>query len=182
MIADLLLASYGALWLITVVNVVILLATLRSVGMVLTRLPVPSALSFDDEGPAIGSTLPAEVLGIRSAASARPTVVVFLSTSCALCQRLAPSIRAFRKTFPTQVLIKGEADKALRILELLGEEARLYARIDDNAFGLAAVEVTPFALVVDETGTVTRKGLVNTLQQLESLVFAPGRSISDDVA
>jgi hypothetical protein len=177
-IFDAFFASYIAVWILLAINSVILVATLRTMGLVLARLPRATALVLEDEGIAVGSTLPEAVLrGLHIDPAVERIPLVFLSTSCVLCRRLAPSIAALHGArVAIHVLIKGEDDEVRTLLGLLGTDASRFAVHDDGAFRHAQIEMTPFALVIDREQRVVAKGLVNDLQQLESLIYADERS------
>lgn len=123
----------------------LVLALYRQVGVLAQRLAPSSALEIAEEGPAVGSAAP-ELGGLRREG---PELVAFGSPDCRLCRELAPSLRAIERS-----------GLAVRAVDERDEAA---------AFDLWGVPGTPFvALLVD--GMVRAKGLVNTMEQIESVV------------
>ena len=167
MILDAMLASYAALWLIVLLNAVLLIATLRSLGLLLMRFPAAGALVLSDQGPSIGETI--ELAQISATDAPGRYVVVFLSPGCALCRKVAPSLNALSREATPVILIKGDEEQARPLMQLLGDAAQ-FAQLNSDAFTQLGIDVTPFALVIDRTRRVLAKGLVNSIEQLESLL------------
>lgn len=169
------LLSYGVLWALVVFNSVLLIATLRSLGLVLTRLPQHGALVIQDVGPRVGQSIAVpEGQRVFSDPKVARMLIVFLSTGCSLCRTIAPSLGSLRQPdVQPLVLIRGDGDERGSLLRLLGPGAEAFTRPDDSAGTALGINITPFALVVDRTQTVIAKGLVNTLEQLESLLEVP---------
>ncbi|HVM16339.1 MAG TPA: MauE/DoxX family redox-associated membrane protein [Gaiellaceae bacterium] len=123
----------------------LVLALYRQVGVLTLRLAPQGALEIDEEGPAVGADAP-PLAGLERRGSA---LVLFSSPTCRLCHALLPAARA----------LAGEG-LAVRVAD---EDA------EPETFRRWNVPGTPFAVhVVD--GRVAAKGLVNTLEQLESVV------------
>jgi hypothetical protein len=125
---------------------VLVLALYRQVGVLTLRVgPAQGALELEGEGPDLGTTAPA-LEGLRGRGS---ELVAFLSPTCRICHDLLPGIRALGRD-GLSVLVVDEGE-------------------DSETFTVWNVPGSPFAVhVVD--GIVAAKGLVNTLEQLESLV------------
>lgn len=172
-----LLASYAALWVLMLVNVVLLVGTLRALGLLLARSPAPSALVVDNQGPPVGTLVtPDRRPVIEWRAGKDRLLMIFLSTTCALCHKIAPSVGAINGRAQPLVFIHGSGPAADEFLSLLDKRVRASASIDRRAFDSFQVEATPFAVVLDREYRVTAKGIVNSLQQLESLLLEERRT------
>jgi hypothetical protein len=138
---------------------VAVLALAREVGMLRLQLGTQGALEIAGEGPDVGS--PAESLATRIAmpspsGTERLGLAVFSSEGCHLCQTLSPAIENVANDPHVTVGVFGEvADAALwRELEIPG---------------------SPFAIALDQHGTVLAKGTFNNLAQLESVLATAER-------
>ena len=87
---------------------------------------------------------------------ASPTLVAFTSAGCEVCKILQPSFDALRRGYP-------EID--LRELDLDAHR---------GSFDAFNVRSTPYVVVVDATGIVRGRGVVNSLEQIEELLDEAG--------
>lgn len=143
----LLVAAVVALAVAVVVLAALVLALYRQVGLLALRLAPQGALEIEGEGPAVGADAP-PLAGLERRGS---ELVFFSSPGCRLCHALLPSARALAR-----------GGLAVRVAD---EEA------EPETFRRWNVPGTPFAVhLVD--GRVAAKGLVNTLEQLESVIDA----------
>jgi hypothetical protein len=123
----------------------LVLALYRQVGILTLRLGPGVALELADEGPPLGDSGP-ELTGLAREGA---ELAVFFSPDCRLCRQLAPAVRAL-----------AQDGLSVRVV---------YEHEEADAFERWRVPGSPFAVhLVD--GTVTAKGTVNTLEQLEELV------------
>ena len=139
------LATLVALGLAVVVLTALVLALYRQVGVLMLRVGPRSALELAEEGPEVGTPAPALDGLLRRGSE----LVTFFSPDCRLCRELAPAVRALeRDGLPVRVVYEDE---------------------DADAFARWKVPGSPFAAHVND-GLVVAKGLVNTLEQIESLL------------
>ena len=134
---------------------VALLALAREVGMLRLQVVTQGALEIAGEGPEIGS--PAPGLSARlSQNGADFGLAVFTSEGCGICQTLAPAIENVAQDPRVAVGVFEEAAETdlWRSLEIPG---------------------SPFALALDQEGTVLAKGTFNNLAQLESVLATAER-------
>ena len=108
-------------------------------------------------------------------ATGRSQLVFFLSTTCPICKALIPALRD---------VVRAEGDWLDVILASDGKPAphqEMIARekLTDFPYTLSSelgmtfkVAKLPFAVLIDGTGTIKAKGLVNNREQLESLFNA----------
>jgi hypothetical protein len=133
---------------------VVVLALAREVGMLRLAADPRGALEVAHEGPEVGA---------RTALAAhfelipgRIGLAVFSSEGCGLCRALEPAVEAFGR----------DPRVALRRFD----EVR-----DADAWAVADVPGSPFAVALDADGTVLAKGTFNTGAQLESVLAAAER-------
>jgi methylamine utilization protein MauE len=123
----------------------LVLALYRQVGVLSLRIGPRAPLELDEEGPPVGTPAPA----LGGLARRGGELVTFFSDDCRLCRELAPGVRALAR-------------------EGVGVHV-VYEDDDGAAFRRWNVPAAPFAVhVVD--GVVAAKGLVNTLEQLDTLL------------
>jgi methylamine dehydrogenase accessory protein MauD len=179
---DWLAFSVVALWLAVIVLGVLLWALSRQVGVLFERVAPMGAL-VTDSGPAVGSASP--VFELRSlarepvaigGAQAQPTLLFFLAPTCPVCKKLIPVLKALRRD---------EGPVLRLVLASDGQDAAAHARfardhgleampyVLSTELGMAyRVSRLPYAVLLDAQGTVVSKGLVNSREQLDSLLNA----------
>lgn len=154
----LLVAVVGAFVCIALLTIAVL-ALAREVGMLRLHLGTESALDVSDEGPPIGSRVDLAERFQRDA-PARVALAIFSSDGCRLCQSLKPVITAFRR------------DPLLAVQVF--DEVR-----DADVWHALQIPGSPFAVAIDRHGAVHAKGTFNTYGQLESIVAAAERRLSE---
>jgi hypothetical protein len=141
-------------WLGILTFVVMLLV--RQVGLLTVRFSMATqAMSLDDDGPDIGSSLPedvAEVMPERERA-----YLLLISAGCEPCRELVAELDGHRFEQKMVALVPGNQEQAAELAALLPPGIRVV--LDPEATQLAEsldLESTPFALEV-ENGTVISK-------------------------
>lgn len=175
-----LIAAISA-WLLLLGEGLVLLAVLRQVGILHSRIAPKSAYDRAEGGPQVGVALPrAEVLTLTGSTvelgipSVRPRAVLFITTSCALCRDVMSSFRAFhsavRDRVDTVILVDGDPPDAARTRDKYGvpEEAQVAAA--HGVFEQYRVESTPWLMLLASDGGVLSRGIVNDLEQMELTV------------
>ena len=173
--------SLWLLWGVVVILALTVLALARQIGVLHERLaPVGALLST--AGPGVGE--PSPRLQVHAVAGNAVTVggrlqggkallMLFVSSTCPLCKKLIPVTQDFTRSERLEVLYVGDGDP--------GQQAGLIShfKIDATRFvnapdiGLAfRVDKLPYAVLLDEDGTIVAKGLVNSREHLESLIIA----------
>ncbi len=176
-----LIAAVVILWLLVIALVVAVFALARQIGVLYERVAPMGALMID-EGPKVGDQAPMfnlatlagdwRVLGGQSAYS---DLLFFLSPTCPICKKLLPVLRS---------IAEDEKDWLRIVLASDGDEAKqrafhARARLEDFPYVLSTdlgmaykVGRLPYAVLLDETGRIRAKGLINSREQLESLFTA----------
>jgi hypothetical protein len=143
-------ASYVLLWLAVIILGVAVLALLRQIGVLHTRLR-PLGAHFAGEGPE--RLAPAPAADLFSYPSAQLTLVAFTSPTCEICHALEPGLRALDGQY---------GELRLEIVEHGAATLSLF-----NAFNVTS---TPYFVTVDRTGIVQARGVANTLEQVEVMI------------
>ena len=178
---DALTVSVVLLWLAVLVLGVLLWALSRQVGVLFERVAPMGAL-VTDAGPPVGAASPSFALtGLQSepvaigGAQPLPTLVFFLAPSCPVCKKLIPVLKALlhdeRRHLRIVLASDGEALDHLGFVRQYGLEAMPYVLSAELGMGFR-VSRLPYAVLLDTQGVVAAKGLVNSREQLDSLLNA----------
>ena len=153
----------------------------RQIGILHERLAPMGAL-VGNQGPEVGHpapTLTVESLARESIviggpdAGARSRLLLFVSATCPVCKKLLPIAKSFVASEKLAVILvgDGEIDEQRRMIAEHALEALPY--VISPAVGMAyQVGKLPYAVLIDRDGVIRAKGLVNSREQLESLVVA----------
>jgi len=141
-------------WLGVLTLVVVLLV--RQVGLLTVRLSMATqAISLDDDGPEVGSSLPEDVAEVMP--DEGPAYVLLTSAGCEPCRELVAELGGRRFEQSIVALVPGRREQAAELAALLPPGVKTV--LDPEATRLAEsldLESTPFAIEV-ERGMVTRK-------------------------
>lgn len=143
------IASYVLLWIAVIALGLVVIALLRQVGVLHTRV-APMGVHFAGEGPELdqpapaGSTFP---FGEQDT-----TLLAFTSPTCELCAALLPGLRRIEQGYDSLALhtVSSEDDAA--------------------TFGRFNVRSTPYLIAIDREGIVRSRGVANTLDQAEEML------------
>jgi len=178
---NILIFTVAVLWLVVVALIVTVVALARQVGILFERV-TPVGAMINDAGPRIGDQTPrfqlASLTGgdvVIGGSGARSTLVFFLSPSCPICKKLLPalkSVRASEANWLDVVLASdGEEKRQRAFIRDAGLEAFPYVVSESLGVGYR-VSRLPFAVLIDGSGVIRAKGLINSREQLESLFNA----------
>lgn len=173
-----LIVSQALLWAVVVLLSVAVVALARQIGVLHERIAPVGALSIG-QGPQPGeaapkltvSTLagmPAKVGGARE--TRRQQLLFFVSPTCPICKQLLPTVLRFTGAEKIDLLVLGDGDEAQH------RQMADRFKIEPGQFALSTevgqtyrVGKLPYAVLIDERGTIVSQGLVNTREHLESL-------------
>jgi hypothetical protein len=127
------------------------LALARERGALRAEIDPRGALEIPEEGPELGGRT--ELMEVEPG---RLGLAVFTSEGCGMCRALEPAIEALGR------------DPLVRLRTF--DEVR-----DAHAWAAAGIPGSPFAVALDEHGTVLAKGTFNTAGQLESVLATAER-------
>jgi hypothetical protein len=143
------IASYVLLWVAVVVLGLTVIALLRQVGVLHTRV-APMGVHFAGEGPDLDSSAPhADRFGYERRDL---TLLAFTSPTCELCASLVPGLRKIEQSYDELQL-------------------QTVSSADDSAvFAAFKVRSTPYLVAIDRAGIVRSRGVANTLDQAEEML------------
>ena len=108
-------------------------------------------------------------------ASGRSTLLFFLSPTCPICESLLPALRAARRSERQwlDLVLASDGELAAQRQFVAGHELGDFPYVVSTQLGLTyQVGKLPYAVLIDEHGTLRARGLVNTREHLESLFHA----------
>jgi methylamine dehydrogenase accessory protein MauD len=177
---DAMTISVALLWLAVLALGLLVWALSRQVGVLFERVAPMGAL-VTDAGPAVGQPSPIfDLIGLQSeqvvigGPQAQPTLLFFLAPTCPVCKKLIPILKHLARDEASSLRVvlasDGEGDH-LQFLRAQGLQAMPY--LLSTELGMSyRVSRLPYAVLMDREGTVRAKGLVNSREQLDSLLNA----------
>ena len=173
--------SVIALWLVMFLVLAALFALARQVGILYERV-TPVGAMISNNGPEIGAQAPSlELANLNGqaitlgGATGRSQLVFFLSPTCPICKALIPALRDIAKSERdwVDVILASDGKEAAHRAMISSENLGNFPYALSSELGVAfKVAKLPFAVVIDASGIVRAKGLVNNREQLESLFNA----------
>ncbi len=143
------LASYAALWVTVMALGVSVIALLRQIGVLHTRV-APMGVHFAGEGPDLDSEAPH--VDSVDYTSTPYTLLAFTAPTCEICASLKPAL---------QRLARGYEEIELQVIDHDTMPA---------TFADFRVRSTPYLIAVDNDGIVRSRGVANTLDQAEEML------------
>ncbi|MCZ6855835.1 MAG: thiol-disulfide isomerase [Gammaproteobacteria bacterium] len=186
--AELIVPAFIVLWVLVLVLAVMVVALARQVGLLHERVAPAGALS-PTSGPKVGELVEAatypdlqgreQIIGGISE-SAETTLVLFVSPTCPVCKTLVPIARSLAQHEKLRLIFASDGDTNERHAAYVKDmHMENYPYIISQALGLGfGVSKLPFAVLLDATGTLVSKGLVNTREHLESLLVAMSSEVA----
>lgn len=177
---DAMTISVVLLWLAVLALGLLVWALSRQVGVLFERVAPMGAL-VTDAGPAVGQPSPIfDLTGLQSeqvvigGPQAQPTLLFFLAPTCPVCKKLIPILKHLARdearTLRVVLASDGEGDH-LQFMRDQGLQAMPYLLSTELGTSYR-VSRLPYAVLMDRQGTVRAKGLVNSREQLDSLLNA----------
>jgi methylamine dehydrogenase accessory protein MauD len=180
---DAIVVSNVLLWVLVCVLSLVVVALTRQIGLLHERIAPVGALAVA-RGPGVGEPSPelvVENLDSRSIriggpdGSEQKTLLFFLSPTCPVCATLLPTLRRMvsSETKTTRLLFASDGPRAEH--EAFCKEKKISTSdyVLSRELGLLfEVSKLPYAVLIDESGTIRAKGLVNTREHVESLFEA----------
>lgn len=184
---ELLIFSNIALWIAVLVQIAVIFALARQIGILYERVS-PVGAMISDSGPDIGAQVPALTLPNLNGAElplggpeGRAQLVFFLSTTCPICKALIPALRSIRDDEGRwlDVVLASDGREAIHRRLIESENLQSFPYVLSSELGVTfKVAKLPFAVLIGPDGKVRAKGLVNSREQLESLFTASETGIA----
>lgn len=176
-----LVISNVLLWVALIALILVVLALSRQIGVLYERVAPMGALTMD-KGPEVGSAAPIfelnDILG-RPQTIGMPTehsqLLFFLSPTCPVCKKLIPILRSMAKTEKSWLRVVLASDGEMPEHLAFYKQANLdpFPYLLSTNLGMSFhISKLPYAVLMDETGKISAKGLINSREQLESLFTA----------
>jgi len=177
---DALTISVVLLWLAVLALGLMLWALSRQVGVLFERVAPMGAL-VTDAGPAVGAPSPIfDLTGLQSeqvvigGPQAQATLLFFLAPTCPVCKKLIPILKHLARDEAAHLRVvlasDGEADH-MQFMRDQGLQHLPYLLSQELGMSYR-VSRLPYAVLMDRAGVVKAKGLVNSREQLDSLLNA----------
>ena len=173
--------SMWLLWAVVIILALTVLALARQVGVLHERV-APAGALLNGAGPGVGETAPrietralagnALIVG-STLPKGRALLMLFVSQACPICKKLIPVAEDFARSERLEVLYVGDGEltEQQRFVQQSGIEPGRF--VNGPEIGLAyRVDKLPYAVLLDDTGLIAAKGLVNSREHLESLIIA----------
>src|SRR3984893_10916630 len=181
--SEALIISQIALWVLLLVMAGLQLALLRQVCVVHERIAPMGALTLD-KGPKEGESSPLfDLLDVRKRrvkigganASGKSSLLFFLSPSCPVCKKMLPILKSSARTESSwlEILLASDGEPAEHERFVNAQSLGDFPYLLSQDLGMTyRVGKLPYAVLIDETGVIRAKGLINTREHLESLIQA----------
>lgn len=181
--SEALVISQIALWVLLLVMAALQLALLRQIGVIHERIAPMGALTLD-RGPKEGESSPLfDLIDLRKRrvkigganTSGKSSLVFFLSPSCPVCKKMLPILKSSARTESNwlEILLASDGEPAEHERFVNAQGLGAFPYILSQELGMTyRVGKLPYAVLIDETGVVRAKGLINTREHLESLIQA----------
>jgi methylamine dehydrogenase accessory protein MauD len=175
-----LIVANALAWVAIAILVVAVLALARQVGVLHERVAPMGALTMD-HGPEVGSAAPVFDLPALGGAqlsigraTGRPVLLFFLSPTCPVCKKLVPVLRSLRAgEAGLDVILASDGEQAEHLAFYKREKLAPFPYVLSAALGMTfRISKLPYAVLIGPDGKIAAKGLVNTREQIESLLVA----------
>lgn len=186
---DLLLVSNILLWILVVAMACVIYALVRQIGVLYERIAPAGALAMNRKlepgmnAPAItvkslqGKSL--DVGGVRS--GGRSQLLFFLSPDCPVCKSLLPALKSAAQSESDWVDVilasdGNELDHQGFVTEYgLERFPYVISELLGISYGIAKL---PYAVLIDESGSIAALGIINSREHLDSLFEAKERKVA----
>jgi len=175
-----LIVANGLAWVAIAILVVAVLALARQVGVLHERVAPMGALTMDD-GPEVGSDAPVFDLPLLGGgqraigrATGRAQLLFFLSPTCPVCKKLVPVLRSLPAgESGLDVILASDGEQAEHLAFYRREKLAPFPYVLSPSLGMTfRISKLPYAVLIGPDGRIAAKGLVNTREQIESLLVA----------
>jgi methylamine dehydrogenase accessory protein MauD len=180
---DALIVSNVLLWVMVCVLGLVVAALTRQIGLLHERIAPVGALAVE-RGPAVGEVvadLAIESLDGREIQlgvgrqDGIKTLLFFLSPTCPVCATLLPTLQRMVRAQSEETRLIYASDGPRAQHEAFSKDKELAASeyVLSRELGMYfEVSKLPYAVLIDASGTIRAKGLVNTREHVESLFEA----------
>lgn len=178
---DALVISNLVLWVAVLALLVAVIALSRQIGILYERIAPMGALMMDT-GPKVSEVAPVfdlPSLGGGQVAvgvpGPRATLLFFLSPTCPVCKKLLPILKALQRaeSRTVRIVLASDGEAATHLKFVREHQLEDFPYVLSQELGMTyRVSRLPYGVMLDRRGTVVAKGLVNSREQLDSLLNA----------
>lgn len=171
----------GLLWLLVIGLCAAVLALARQIGLLHERIAPVGALMTQatPEAGTAAPTLQGRLVGGEAfsiggpSASGQAQLLLFVSSQCPVCKKIIPLAKSVARSENLELVFVGDssASEQREIVEAFALESYPFVNGPELGMGLH-VDKLPYAVLIDESGTIASRGIVNTREHLESLAVA----------
>lgn len=171
------------LWIVVSVLLVVVLALVRQMGVLHERVSPVGALMLT-KGLAVGEPAPSvDVEDLAGAplrigsrrADGKSSLVMFVSPSCPLCKAFLPVLKSYRHAAESSldIVLASDGDLPAQREFVRRESLDAFRYVVSSVLGVTyQIGRLPYAILIDSTGILRARGLVNSREHLESLFEA----------
>jgi len=184
-----LLVSNVLLWVAVVLLACVVAALVRQIGVLYERVAPAGALMLG-KGPAVGEAAPVVRVEDLSGTArevggpspdGRSTLLFFLSPTCPVCKGLLPALRSVARSEGDwlDVVLASDGPREEHAAFVREQRLEVFSYVLSPALGVTyQAGKLPYAVLLDASGIVRSRGLVNTREHLESLFEAQERDVA----
>lgn len=175
--------SQSLLWIVVVIEGVVILALARQIGLLHERLG-PTGARTMNVGPQIGKTVPPfsardihdHPVTLASERGKR-TLLLFISTGCSDCAALIPHLKqlAASERDTLEVILIAFRTSPTAVEQYVQDhviDSTLPLIVSEDLALRYQITLAPYGLMIDRSGVLRAKGLVNSYAHVESLLNA----------
>ncbi|MDQ3261071.1 MAG: methylamine dehydrogenase accessory protein MauD [Pseudomonadota bacterium] len=176
-----LMISNAILWILLLGVIIALWALARPVGILYERVAPMGAL-ITDAGPKLGEAAPKFELPAFNGAAisiggqrSLSQLLFFLSPTCPVCKKLLPILKSAAQAERgwLQVVLASDGEATQHLEFYRDGKLNEFPYVLSPDLGMTyRVSRLPYAVLIDETGAIRAKGMINNREQLESLFNA----------
>jgi methylamine dehydrogenase accessory protein MauD len=171
------------LWLLVLALSAVVLALMRQIGVLHERIAPVGALMLA-KGLKVGERAPEleveDLTGQRLHVGGqrndrRSLLLMFVSPTCPVCKSLLPMLKSSRRAEEArlEIMLASDGDRAEQLAYVHEQGLEEFRYLLSAPLGLAyQVSRLPFAALIDESGVLRARGLINSREHLESLFEA----------
>lgn len=177
-----LVISQILLWVLVLSMAVMMLALLRQIGVLHERIAPMGALTLD-RGPKEGEAAPLfEVKDLCrgtplkiGGARGRSILLFFLSPTCPVCKKLLPIVKSIQQDEISwlDVILTSDGEPVEHERFIRAQHLEGFSYVLSAEVGMTyRIGKLPYGVMIDDSGVIRAKGLLNTREHLESLIEA----------
>ena len=186
---DFLLLSNIVLWIAVIALGLVVFALTRQIGVLYERVAPAGALAVNQNlevgqlAPELAlQTISSEMIDIGGVTeSGNSQLILFISPDCPVCKTLLPAIKSAAKAESNWIDLvlasDGHSQDHAGYVKQYGLQAFPYviSELLGKTYGVAKL---PYAVLIDETGTIASMGIINSREHLDSLFEAKEHKVA----